>query len=349
MDSKELTKKLKWIFKIDERYAWLLWILIIAIIKFRTVNLTKLVPCLWMKKSLDTRYRRIQRFFWDFRFDITILALFIASFLPEWQYTLSMDRTNRKYGKIDINILTVGIVYKWVAFPVLRTLLPKKGNSNTKERIEIVEKIISIFWEWSIWLLLADREFIWKERVMWLMKNKIEFILRVRNNTKIEWYGNPKYIFHSFEHDKRYEPRALKKKRKIRWVYLYVTWMKTKDEYLIVISPSPYENAIEEYGMRWEIESLFWCLKSRGFNFEETHLQNPDRISTMMWVLAIALVRSHTVWEWKASIEPIIIKKHKRKQFSIFRYGLDYLRDVFENIFVNSNELSMVLRLLYCT
>jgi hypothetical protein len=33
--------------------------------------------------------------------------------------------------------------------------------------------------------------------------------------------------------------------------------MKTKDEYLIVISPSPYENAIEEYGMRWEIESLF--------------------------------------------------------------------------------------------
>jgi len=348
MKNTEITKELKWKFKIDQRRAWLLGILIMAIIKFRTVNLTKLVPCLWMK-LLETRYKQIQRFFRNFRFDGILLARFIAWFLWEWPYILSMDRTNRKYGKVDINILTVGIVYKGVAFPVLRKLLPKRGNSNTKERTCIMRRFMRIFWKWSIGLLLADREFIWRDRIMWLMKNKVEFILRVRNNTKIEWYGRTKHIFHSFKHDKMYVPRILKRKRKVRWIELYITWMKTKDEYLIVISPNSRKNAIEEYWMRWEIESLFWCLKSRWFNFEDTHLQDPERISTMMWVLSIALVWAHVVWERKASITPILIKKHGRKQYSIFRYGLDYLRDVFENVVKFSKDFFMVLRLLSCT
>lgn len=348
MENIQLTKELKWKFKIDQRRAWLLGVLLMAIIKFRTVNLTKLVPCLWMKK-METRYKQIQRFFWNFWFDETLLARFIVSFLWDWPYILSMDRTNRKYGKVDINILTIGIVHKGTAFPVLRALLPKRGNSDTEERTRIIKKFIKIFWKWSVGLLLADREFIWRKRVAWLIRSKIEFILRVRNNTKIEWYGSSKHIFHSFKHDKKYQPRILKRKRKVRWVSLYVTWMKTKDEYLIVISSTLHKNAIEEYGMRREIETLFWCLKSRGFNFEETHLQNPQRISTMMWVLSICLVWAHVVWEWRSSITPILIKKHRRKQYSIFRYWLDYLRDVFENVVEFSKEFSMVLGLLYCT
>lgn len=348
MENKELTKEFKWKFKIDQRRAWLLGILVIAIIKFRTVNLTKLVPCLWMK-CLETRYKQIQRFFRNFRFDGILLARFVAWFLWEWPYVLSMDRTNWEYGKVDINILTVGIVYKGVAFPVLRKLLSKRGNSNTKERTCIMRRFMKIFWKWSIGLLLADREFIWRDRILWLMKNKVEFILRVRNNTKIEWYGKSKHIFHSFKYDKKYEPRTLKRKRKVRWIELYITWMKTKDEYLIVISPTHHKNAIKEYGMRWEIESLFWCLKSRWFNFEDTHLQDPERISTMMWVLSICLVWAHTVWERKSSTAPILVKKHGRKQYSIFRYGLDYLRDIFENVVEFSKEFSMVLWLLYCT
>jgi len=170
------------------------------------------VPCLGMKR-LETRYKQIQRFFWNFRFDETILARFIASFLWEWPYVLSMDRTNRKYGKVDINILTIGIVYKGIAFPVLRKPLPKRWNSNTEERISLVKKFIEIFWKRSVWLLLADREFVWEKRILWLMENKVEFILRVRNNTKIEWYGKSKHIFHSFKYDKIYEPKTLQKKK----------------------------------------------------------------------------------------------------------------------------------------
>ncbi|SMG64930.1 conserved hypothetical protein [methanotrophic bacterial endosymbiont of Bathymodiolus sp.] len=31
-------------------------------------------------------------------------------------------------------------------------------------------------------------------------------------------------------------------------------------------------NAIEEYGLRWEIENLFGCLEDRGFNLEDTRV-----------------------------------------------------------------------------
>jgi len=221
MKIKELTKKFKWELKIEQRRAQLLWILVFAIIKFRTVNLTKLIPCLW-KKPAETRYKQFQRFFRYFRFEEWLLAGFIAWFLWEWPYVLSMDRTNWKYWKVDINILTIWIVYKWIAFPVLRRLLPKRWNSNIEERIELVQKFLGIFWKQSIWLFLADREFIWKERVVLLLNSSIEFILRVRNNTRVEYHGNKNLIFNSFKYDKRYNPRILKKKNMVTGTLCYL-------------------------------------------------------------------------------------------------------------------------------
>jgi len=52
---------------------------------------------------------------------------------------LTMDRTNWKFAKTtDINVLLLGVTYKNVAFP----LSPKRGNSNTAECIEIIERFI---------------------------------------------------------------------------------------------------------------------------------------------------------------------------------------------------------------
>ena len=43
---------------------------------------------------------------------------------------LSMDRTDWKFGEFNINILMLGITYKGIAFPLIFSLLPKRGNSN---------------------------------------------------------------------------------------------------------------------------------------------------------------------------------------------------------------------------
>ena len=71
-----------------------------------------------------------------------------------------MDRTNWKTGDSNINILTNGIVYEGVAFPILFKMMNKFGNSNCSERIEIMEKSESLFGFESVDYLVADREFI---------------------------------------------------------------------------------------------------------------------------------------------------------------------------------------------
>jgi len=41
------------------------------------------------------------------------------------------------------------------------------------------------------------------------------------------------------------------------------------DELLIIASNCPVQDAAKIYGLRWEIETLFGCLKGRGFKLEE--------------------------------------------------------------------------------
>ena len=73
---------------------------------------------------------------------------------------LTLDRTNWKWGKRNINILMLAIVYRGIAIPIVWTLLNKRGNSDTKERIALIQRFISIFGKDRIVNVFADREFI---------------------------------------------------------------------------------------------------------------------------------------------------------------------------------------------
>ena len=90
--------------------------------------------------------RRLQRFLACYVLDLDLIARMIFSLLPVKQgLVLTMDRTNWNYGKTDINVLLLGVTYKNVAFPLLFRLLPKRGNSSTTERIDIIERFIRLF------------------------------------------------------------------------------------------------------------------------------------------------------------------------------------------------------------
>jgi hypothetical protein len=96
--------------------------------------------------------------------DSNLLARLIFKMLPhEPPFKLVMDRTNWKFGKININVLTLAIAYDGVAFPILISMLDKRGNSHTRERVEIMNRYVELFGEETIDCLLADREFIGKQ------------------------------------------------------------------------------------------------------------------------------------------------------------------------------------------
>ncbi|MCQ2264763.1 MAG: hypothetical protein MJZ46_01805 [Bacteroidales bacterium] len=46
-------------------------------------------------------------------------------------------------------------------------MLPKKGTSNTQERIDLVQRYISLFGLDTIDCLLADREFVGEKWIRW--------------------------------------------------------------------------------------------------------------------------------------------------------------------------------------
>ncbi len=77
-------------------------------------------------------------------FTMELVSKLIFKLLPEKEnLTLIMDRTNWKFGEVNINILMIGISYKNVAIPLLFKMLDKRGNSHTEERIALIEKFIS--------------------------------------------------------------------------------------------------------------------------------------------------------------------------------------------------------------
>ena len=52
----------------------------------------------------------------------------------------------------------LGIAYRGVAFPLLFSLLDKRGNSNCEERIQLVNRFIRLFGIDCIDCIMADRE-----------------------------------------------------------------------------------------------------------------------------------------------------------------------------------------------
>ncbi len=49
-------------------------------------------------------------------------------------------------------------------------------------------------------------------------------------------------------------------------------------ELLVVTTNTEPKTALAHYKRRWEIETLFAAVKSRGFNLEDTHLVHPERL-----------------------------------------------------------------------
>jgi len=305
------------------------------------------------RSAKESKYKRIQRFFRFFPVDRDLISRLLASMLPikGEAWTLTIDRTNWKFGELHINILLLGVAYKGIAFPIMWVFLNKKrGNSNTKERIELIERFLKLFGIDKIKCLTADREFIGEEWLRYLLKKKIPFRIRVRNNTQVaKANGMTVDAKNLFREIKTNECLVLEGKRKIWGLDLFVCGLLLPDgEYLIVVTDKNPDTAISDYARRWEIETLFGCLKTRGFCFESTHLKDYKRIDKLLSLISIAFCWAHIVGEWCNSQKPIRIKKHGRRAQSIFRYGYDHLRDILLNIREKTEDFKKMLEFLFC-
>lgn len=306
---------------------------ILSVIKLRSVNFPQLANALNGKAKKQSNYRRIQRFFCEFELSYDLVTRLILHLLPiKSDFVISIDRTNWKLGKFNINIFTAGIVYKGVAFPICWILLQKRGNSNTIERITLMKQLLTRINKSQIFMVVADREFIGQEWFAWLKAQKISFAIRIKENATIKTGKRDIALRQLFANLQFHQEKILRKPRLIYGHRLYLSAIRLAEEFLIVASKEKGRKPLLTYKKRWGIEVLFANLKSRGFDLEQTHLIHEDRIEKLIAFLAIALSWAHLLGEWMDQHSPLKIKNHGRKEKSLFRYGLDHLQYVLLNI-----------------
>jgi len=135
---KVLKEELTKIFTGQSQRLVMLSKLIIGMLKLSTISYSKLCVILNPLVKKDSNFKCIQRFMKEFKFSQRAYIQFAWRLFCDsdnW-VALSIDRTNWKFGKQNINLLLIGISYRGTAIPLIWKMLDKRGNSSQKERME---------------------------------------------------------------------------------------------------------------------------------------------------------------------------------------------------------------------
>jgi hypothetical protein len=299
-----------------------------ALFVVRTINLTQVASAFKSEVKEESSYRRVCRFFTSFTFDMSRIVLLALRLFPlADKCTLILDRTNWKWGKTPINILMLSIAYRGIGIPLFWVVLSLEGNSCAEDRIDLLKRVVECLGISRIKVLLADREFIGTQWFRFLIEQKIPFIIRVKQNFMVEIGESGKLPIGCLR-------KWLSRKKVVNYpinlwgLSLYVSIEKRKGakEQMIVVSNFEFEDPLGIYRRRWEIETMFGCLKTRGFRMEDTHITDPDKIEKVVFVLAVAFCWAYRVGDIQDQIQAIEIKTHGRKARSLFREGLNLIR-----------------------
>lgn len=333
-----------------------LYLIVQALAAVSSINLVRVAAGMKTHVSKESNYRRLQHFIHEIRFDQRSLAAFLlrlAGLKPP--YTLVLDRTNWEFGKAKINFLMLSALGDGWCIPVMWKLLPADGNSGQQDRIDLMNQFLTLVGKGKIFNLLADREFIGKDWIDYLIEHEIPFDIRIRENMKVKYKNRitmVKRLFSRMPIGKIQTIRRMVMMGSNR-VYLQgeriINSKTNRSEYLIVCTYCQPAGSIRRYAERWYIENMFKDLKSNGFQLKCTHITALDRLDTLMGILAIAYTWMIRIGKWVKKKKPKLFKpkKHKRPGKSIFRAGLE---EFIHSIYTANTRRRMIwMKFLSCT
>lgn len=327
--------------------------MLLALFTVRSVNLSEISVAMQDATSKKSREKRVYRFFRYFELDFNCIAkwLFYLMFSKDEKVYIAIDRTNWYWGKSKINIFMLSVCYEGIAIPIFWTLLKKAGTSSAKEQQQLVERFINCFGQARIQSVLGDREFANKGFIGWLTQNKIPFHIRIKEGAYVS-IKKKKYkkAGQLFSHLSPMEHSPFGMRVTIFDQTLFLAGSKNEcDELMIIATNQPPKTAIAVYLRRWEIETLFCSLKSKGWQLEDTRITDVKRLEKLIALLAVAFVWAHRIGEFQATQKPIPLKKirkQRRPQNSFFRLGLDCLRDLLTSFNISYRKLKKYLKCL---
>lgn len=288
---------------------------------------------------VESTERRIQRFFCNFVIYYHGFSVMLYQLLEiKGRVTVILDRTNWDYGKSHINIFVAAALYQRIgihqsfAVPLVWEVFDKKGGTNTIERKHLMHRLFRVLGKENIEVVLADREFIGDKWLNFLYAHGIPFIVRIKKMMFVEYQG---------KHVNALALVALVKyKEKLKFnvalngipVQLSATRSIDGELVIVVASMNITYDPLDQYLLRWMIELFFKSIKTKGFNIEETHMTEPSRIKKLFAVAAFASICAVVAGAIRYQFKKISIKNHGRPEFSLFTYGLDFLRAIFRGV-----------------
>ncbi len=322
---------------------------VVALLKTKTSNLSQVALALTGEAKAESNYKRIQQFLQNSDWKLAGIEVMMLEKLGlSGTVKLIIDRTEWKFGKSWINILTVSVVGRGVSVPLSWKVLRRKGNASGEEHREIVRRAVERIGRERVEYILADREFGTAQLLGWLIGQELDYRIRLKKSHLAAGI--------SFAQTGSKQPRKTRTKSRqavqVFGLAMFISSVKlSATEYLIVASHRRSADAIADDKQRWEIETMFGCLKSRGFEFEETHLSKAERIETLLLLLGLTLCFALKNGEIETRRKPLKKKKHGRWAKSVFRVGLDALREFLLNLPNGSkqNQFNLLANLLSCT
>jgi hypothetical protein len=140
---------------------------------------------------------------------------------------------------------------------------------------------LHLFAEHEIAYVTADRELIGQDWLSYLLSQPMmSFRIRIRES---DCLSDGQHILSTrvvFSHLKIGQCQLLSRLKCLWSHWVYVGALRLEDNsLLVVIANDRTLTLIDDYAHRWGIETLFGIFKSRGFNLEDTHIKDSERLS----------------------------------------------------------------------
>jgi len=258
--------------------------------------------------KLETAYSRLKRFFQTGKPENVLKGIFnlvVRTMCQNKECYLILDRTNWEFGKCKVNLLVIGLLYKNVFVPLVWKDLEKKGNSNTKERLDLMDRLINWWPANSIKIpqlyLAGDREFIGYKWLKGLEERNIKFVMRIRANAKIVLWFNGKI------RDRKVGLKILK--RYLSWTGKDSLEAVLESDYIVKLCALENESTRAKaeiiylmtnmddinqasifYKKRYKIEVCFKHMKRNGFNLEDQKVVGGHKSDLMFGALTVVYV-----------------------------------------------------------
>jgi hypothetical protein len=304
-----------------------------GIVASRSSQLPSIATKIADRAKPESRVKRLSRWLDNEQIKEEIYFLPYAELLLQYlaleTLVLAMDGSGVGRGCCA---LMIHVIYKGRALPLAWVVRQcPKGHSPESLHIELVELIRDLIPSGTKVVFLGDGEFDGVDLQETMNDAGWFYACRTAKSTVATWEDMQFNLDLLGSSIKRGMLVELKEAQFTRNAYgpvmVLCCWAKDEAEPLYLVSNlSVAEEAIKYYQKRFRIETFFSDQKSRGFNIQKSHLEDPQRLSRLLialclayiWLVYLGVLCKTEGWQ-------SIIHRKSRCDLSLFQLGFRLL------------------------